>query len=181
MQNILDNKYVIGVLTILIFVYAASIRPELPPYIKVLFKNPIFKVFILFLIVVRGNKDPLFALAIAIAFVTTVTYLNQQQAKEAFENTEVNDESNDGSETFENNEINEESIDDSEKFENNEVTDESIDDSEKFENNEVTDESNDDSEKFDNSSTVEDIKEDSPVNTYYDNGEEVDPDSISKP
>jgi len=165
MQNILDNKYVIGVLTILIFVYAASIRPELPPYIKVLFKNPIFKVFILFLIVVRGNKDPLFALAIAIAFVTTVTYLNQQQAKEAFENTEVNDESND----------------DSEKFENNEVTDESIDDSEKFENNEVTDESNDDSEKFDNSSTVEDIKEDSPVNTYYDNGEEVDPDSISKP
>ena len=165
MQNILDNKYVIGVLTILIFVYAASIRPELPPYIKVLFKNPIFKVFILFLIVVRGNKDPLFALAIAIAFVTTVTYLNQQQAKEAFENTEVNDESNDGSETFENNEINEESIDDSEKFENNEVTDES----------------NDDSEKFDNSSTVEDIKEDSPVNTYYDNGEEVDPDSISKP
>jgi hypothetical protein len=165
MQNILDNKYVIGVLTILIFVYAASIRPELPPYIKVLFKNPIFKVFILFLIVVRGNKDPLFALAIAIAFVTTVTYLNQQQAKEAFENTEVNDESNDGSETFE----------------NNEVTDESIDDSEKFENNEVTDESNDDSEKFDNSSTVEDIKEDSPVNTYYDNGEEVDPDSISKP
>ena len=67
MQNILDNKYVIGVLTILIFLYAASIRPELPPYIKVLFKNPIFKVFILFLIVVRGNKDPLFALAIAIA------------------------------------------------------------------------------------------------------------------
>ena len=165
MQNILDNKYVIGVLTILIFLYAASIRPELPPYIKVLFKNPIFKVFILFLIVVRGNKDPLFALAIAIAFVTTVTYLNQQQAKEAFENTEVNDESND----------------DSEKFENNEVNDESNDDSDKFENTEVNDESNDDSEKFDNSDTVEDTKEDSPVKTYYDDGEEVYPDSTSKP
>jgi predicted membrane protein len=173
MQNILDNKYVIGVLTILIFLYAASIRPELPPYIKVLFKNPIFKVFILFLIVVRGNKDPLFALAIAIAFVTTLTYLNQQQAKEAFENTEVNDESNDDSEKFENNEVNDESNDDSEKFENNEVTDESNDDPEKFENNEVTDESNDDSEKFNNSD------EDSPVKTYYDNGEEVDPDYTS--
>jgi hypothetical protein len=88
MQNILDNKYVIGVLTMFIFLYAATIRPELPPYIKVLFKNPIFKVFVLFLIVVRGNKDPLFALAIAIAFVTTLTFLNQQQAKEAFENFE---------------------------------------------------------------------------------------------
>ena len=146
MQNILDNKYVIGVLTMLIFLYAASIRPELPPYIKVLFKNPIFKVFILFLIVVRGNKDPLFALAIAIAFVTTLTYLNQQQAKEAFENSDLN------------NEINDESNDESEKFENNEVSDESNDESEKFENNEVSDESDDDSEKFDNSDINEEIE-----------------------
>ena len=84
MQNILDNPYVIGTLTMFIFLYAATIRPELPPYIKVLFTNPIFKVLVLFLIVVRGNKDPLFSLAIATAFVTTISYLNQQQATEAF-------------------------------------------------------------------------------------------------
>ena len=88
MEKILDNPYVIGTLTMFIFLYAATIRPDLPPYIKVLFTNPIFRVFLLFLIVVRGNKDPLFALAIAIAFVTTLTYLGQQQAKEAF--TSVN-------------------------------------------------------------------------------------------
>ena len=87
MQNILDNPYVVATLTILIFLYTASIRPELPPYIKVLFNNPIFRVFVLFLVVVRGNKDPAFSLAISIAFVTTLTYLNQQQAKEAFANT----------------------------------------------------------------------------------------------
>jgi len=85
MENILDNKYFIGTLTMFIFLYSATIRPNLPPYIKVLFKNSIFKTFICFLIVVRGNKDPIFALAIAIAFVTTLTLLNQQQAKEAFE------------------------------------------------------------------------------------------------
>jgi hypothetical protein len=84
MQNILDNKYVTLILTILIFLYAATIRPELPPYIKVLFKNPIFRILILFLIVLRGNNNPLFALAIAIAFVTTLTCLNQQKANEAF-------------------------------------------------------------------------------------------------
>jgi len=85
MNNILDNNIVTGVLTILILFYSASIRPDLPPSIKVLFNNPIFKVFILFLIVVRGNKDPMFSLAIAIAFVTTIIMLNQQQTKEAFE------------------------------------------------------------------------------------------------
>jgi ABC-type nitrate/sulfonate/bicarbonate transport system permease component len=90
MQNILDNPYVIGTLTMFIFLYAATIRPELPPYIKVLFTNPIFKILVLFLIVVRGNKDPLFSLAIATAFVTTISYLNQQQAKEAF--TSLNNE-----------------------------------------------------------------------------------------
>jgi hypothetical protein len=84
MQNILDNPYVMGTLTMFIFLYAATIRPDLPPYIRVLFTNPIFRVFVLFLIVVRGNRDPLFAMAIAIAFVTTLTYLGQQQAKEAF-------------------------------------------------------------------------------------------------
>lgn len=85
MENILDNKYFIGTLTMFIFLYSATIRPELPRYVKVLFKNSIFKTFICFLIVVRGNKNPIFALAIAIAFVTTLTLLNQQQAKEAFE------------------------------------------------------------------------------------------------
>ena len=84
MQNILDNPYVMGTLTMFIFLYAATIRPDLPPYIRVLFTNPIFRVFVLFLIIVRGNRDPLFAMAIAIAFVTTLTYLGQQQAKEAF-------------------------------------------------------------------------------------------------
>ena len=86
MQNILENRYVVALLTILTFLYAASIRPELPPYIKVLFKNPLFRIVILFLIVLRGNHDPLFALAIAVAFVTTLTYLNQQKATEAFTN-----------------------------------------------------------------------------------------------
>lgn len=90
MQNILDNPYVIGTLTMFIFIYAATIRPDLPPYIKVLFSNPIFKILVLFLIVVRGNKDPLFSLAIATAFVTTISYLNQQQAKETF--TSLNNE-----------------------------------------------------------------------------------------
>lgn len=84
MENIFDNPYVISTLTILIILYVSSIRPELPPYVKVLFNNPLFRVLILFLIVVRGNKDPVFSLVLATAFVATLTFLGQQQATEAF-------------------------------------------------------------------------------------------------
>lgn len=84
MEKIFDNPYVIATLTILVLLYVASIRPELPPYIKTLFNNPIFRVLILFLIVVRGNKDPVFSLALAVGFVVTLSFLGEQQAKEAF-------------------------------------------------------------------------------------------------
>lgn len=84
MQNILDQPYVIDTLTLFIFLYAATIKSDLPSYIKVLFTNPIFRVLVLLLIVIRGNRNPLFSIAIASAFVTTLVYLNQQQAREAF-------------------------------------------------------------------------------------------------
>jgi len=87
MDNILDNNNVISILTILIMIYIASIKPELPSYIKVLFNNCIFKVLILLFILVRGNKNPIFCLTIAIAFIITLILLNQQKAKESFTQT----------------------------------------------------------------------------------------------
>jgi hypothetical protein len=87
-EQVFDNPYVRATLYILIFLYIASIRPSLPSFIKVLFLNPVFRVFILFLIVVRGNNDPIFSLALATAFVLTLTYLGEQKAKEAFESVE---------------------------------------------------------------------------------------------
>jgi len=88
LEQVFDNPYVRATLYILIFLYIASIRPSLPPFIKALFLNPVFRVFILFLIVVRGNNDPIFSLALATAFVLTLTYLGEQKAKEAFESVD---------------------------------------------------------------------------------------------
>jgi hypothetical protein len=106
-EQVFDNPYVRATLYILIFLYIASIRPKLPPFIKVLFLNPVFRVFILFLIVVRGNNDPIFSLALATAFIVTLTYLGEQKAREAFEsvdsdNLEKIQESTDLEENFEN-------------------------------------------------------------------------------
>ena len=84
MDDILDNSYVKAILVILILFYAASIRPELPPYIRRLFHNPVFRIVILFLIIMKANKDPTFSIALAIAFVVISSYLSKQDAMETF-------------------------------------------------------------------------------------------------
>jgi len=81
---ILENPYVKAILVMLILLYTASIRPDLPSYLKNLFNNSIFKVVVLFFVVMIGQKDPVLALAVAIAFVVTINCISQQQAREAF-------------------------------------------------------------------------------------------------
>jgi predicted neutral ceramidase superfamily lipid hydrolase len=81
---ILDNPYVKGILSTFMLLYIVTIRPELPSYIKNLFNNPIFRIVVLFIIVMKANKDPTFSLIIAVAFVITLNFLSIQQAEEAF-------------------------------------------------------------------------------------------------
>jgi hypothetical protein len=88
-MDILDNKYVKAFLTTFILLYTPQIRPELPSYLKNLFNNPIFRIIILFLIVVKGNYDPSFALMLAILFVVISNCLSAQQARESFTNIKV--------------------------------------------------------------------------------------------
>jgi len=86
LNAILDNQYIKATLTIIVLMYASSIGPDLPSYIKVLFNNPIFRILFLFLIVMKAERDPLFALSLSILFVLILSALSQQQAKEAFKN-----------------------------------------------------------------------------------------------
>jgi hypothetical protein len=81
---ILDNSYVKAILITLMLLYVATIRPELPSYIKNLFNNPIFRIVVLFIVVMKANKDPFFSLMIAISFVITLNCLSVQQARETF-------------------------------------------------------------------------------------------------
>lgn len=86
-MDILDNKYFIALFTTFTIMYLPLIRPELPSYIKNLFNNPIFRLVVLFLVVVKANKNPSLALMIAIIFVAITNCLAQQQAVEAFQST----------------------------------------------------------------------------------------------
>ena len=86
----LDNKYVNGFLTLVVVLYASMIGPELPNTVKDLFKNSIFKILVLFLVVIKGSVDPSLALIIAIAFVLTMDQIYVWDSKEAFESVREN-------------------------------------------------------------------------------------------
>lgn len=86
MNNLLDNQVVSVILALFIGLYALNLgKMELPPYIRNLFNNTIFRiVFLSLLLVYRLDNAPHVALAVALAFVLTLDYLGHSEAKENF-------------------------------------------------------------------------------------------------
>ena len=73
--SILNNQNVKTVLIFLIIIYASTVKPELPEYLKKMFKNSFFKVMILTLIVHRSQNDSRLALSIALGFMVIMNLL----------------------------------------------------------------------------------------------------------
>ena len=92
--SFLDNKYVAGFLVLFIVLYASMIGPNLPSSVKKLFSNTIFKMAILFMVLIVGNTNPSLALVIAVAFVLTLDFIYTNDSKEAFSNINNNEENN---------------------------------------------------------------------------------------
>lgn len=84
--NFLENKYFLAIFAILSGMYGGQIRPTLPKFIMDLFQNPVFRVLILFLVVVRSYKDIEFSLIISMAFILITNQVNEQLCEEKFTN-----------------------------------------------------------------------------------------------
>jgi hypothetical protein len=84
LSDILNDKYISTALTIMVGLYAATLGPNLPPSIKDLFSNSIFKMIVLFLVVVRANKNPTMSIVIAVAFVMILENIQKKDAFSAF-------------------------------------------------------------------------------------------------
>jgi hypothetical protein len=84
-QEILDNNYVQTFLILFMVVYGAVVAPELPLEIKKLFDNSVFKMIVIFLIVVLVQQRTTtgYGILVAVVFVLSLNYLS---AKETFEN-----------------------------------------------------------------------------------------------
>lgn len=75
--KLLENPIANGIIKIFLVVYAAAIVPELPNYMKKLFKNPVMKIGFLTLMTYVGIKDPVMSLLIGIGFTLTMLSLNK--------------------------------------------------------------------------------------------------------
>lgn len=73
----LDDKYIASFIKVFLVLYAGLVAPQLPRVFVYLFKNAIFKLFILFLIVFLGLKDPIISLLVAIGFTISMITLNK--------------------------------------------------------------------------------------------------------
>lgn len=68
-----------------IFIYIYSIQNSIPPYIKNLFNNPIFRILILALITYISVNNITLALIIAFAYIYTFNLLQKNETTETFE------------------------------------------------------------------------------------------------
>lgn len=84
-SKVLNNEYLIGVLVIFCVIYASQYRPNLPNWIVKLFKNDIFRVvYLSLLLMIPFEKSPHVALIVALVFVITLHYINSQENYENF-------------------------------------------------------------------------------------------------
>ena len=84
--NYVNNEYVLAVLTIFTIVYASQARVDLPRWLVKLFKNDIFRIIYLsLLLMVPFETAPHVAIILAIVFVVTLEFIHRQESKEDFE------------------------------------------------------------------------------------------------
>lgn len=85
-SSYLNNDVVIIVLAFIVALYASSLRVEMPEYIQKLFKNDIFRVVFLTLLLIFAFKQSLqVAFIMALLFVLVIYFLNCFEQQEAFE------------------------------------------------------------------------------------------------
>lgn len=86
-----ENKYFFAMFAILIFSYASQIRQPLPKFMMDLFQNPIFRICILFLVLVRSKADLQFSLIVAVSYVLIMNNVSDQLFKESFIDSRINE------------------------------------------------------------------------------------------
>lgn len=83
--SFMNNEVLVIIMSFVVALYASLVRVDLPEYIKKLFRNDIFRIIFLSLLLIYSfDKAPHVAIAVAIVFVITLHFLNYLEAKENF-------------------------------------------------------------------------------------------------
>ena len=84
LEPLFKNKRMAVIVTFFLVFYGGAAGPKLPSFIIELFENPIFRVFILSLIVYKGNSNPMLSIMIAVVFTLMMDMINKQRLFEKF-------------------------------------------------------------------------------------------------
>jgi hypothetical protein len=84
MDNILSNPTSYGLLALFLGIYGPRLHPKLPPVIKDLFNNNVFRFSIIVLIIFLSSKDLSASLIVAVAFLLVISIANSQEMQEQF-------------------------------------------------------------------------------------------------
>ena len=87
LNGIFEHKYLSIIFTMFLVFYSSRAAPKLPNFMLKLFDNAIFRILILTLIVYKGNRDPQFAIMIAVCFTISMNILSKQKLFEGFTDT----------------------------------------------------------------------------------------------
>jgi ABC-type amino acid transport system permease subunit len=79
----LSSSYVTVILALILIAYV-SFTVNVPPFIKKAMNNDVFRVIVFGLIIFYGNYDPVFTLALALAFAMTLNYMHEEEMIEKF-------------------------------------------------------------------------------------------------
>ncbi len=79
-----NNPIFVGVLTLVVLLYASYVQQPLPPFMDRLFRTPTFLMLIFFAIVMIGTQDFRAAFIVALAAASLMHYYNQRLITEAF-------------------------------------------------------------------------------------------------
>ena len=72
------NKYVLPIVSVVLAVYIAILRPNLPSSVERVFSNPVFRLVVLSYIAFRDTNEPVLSVMMAAAFLVTMHVINKQ-------------------------------------------------------------------------------------------------------
>ena len=81
-KPLFDDRKTTVLITMFLVFYGGYASPELPEPVLNLFENPVFRIFILSLIVYKSNSNPTLSILISILFVNLMNSVNKKKLLE---------------------------------------------------------------------------------------------------
>ena len=87
LSKIFKSERLSVLMTMFLVFYGGYASPELPEPVLNLFENPVFRIFILSLILYKGNSDPQLSILVAIVYIVILDSCNKKKISEGFKET----------------------------------------------------------------------------------------------